>query len=204
MVVQAVLTFSRGGVFSLVIALACVGLAALAISGQRTRTIVAAGVLMVVGIQILSWAGAFTDDASSERFSSANTTNRAELSGGDMKLFGSHPIGGVGVGLAAFERDFPVRTIPHTEYTRLPAEHGVLGLGVLAVLAVLTLRIVRSGRGWYRMAAVGLVVMSLAQMTHSATRIGCIALGFALAALREDEPEPHDRSLPGVSQHNLR
>lgn len=194
MVAQAVLTFSRGGVFSLVIALSCVGLAALTTRGQRGRTIVAAGLLVLVAIQILSWAGAFTDDASSERFSSTDSSNRTEIAEGDLKLFGSHPIVGVGVGVAAIERDFSVRSAPHTEYTRLLAEHGIFGIGVMGALAALTLRIVRGGRGWFRMAAVGLVVMSLAQMAHSATRIGVIPLGFALAALLEDTRESRGSS----------
>lgn len=184
---QAVLTFSRGGVFSLVVALACVGLVALTLAGQRTRSVVAAGVLVVVAIQILSWAGTFTDNASEERFSSTDTTNRTELARADLELFYAHPLGGVGVGEAAVQRDFPVQAAPHTEYTRLLAEHGMFGVGVLVLLALLSLRIIRSGEGWYRMAAVGLIVMSLAQMTHSATRIGSIALAFALAALLEEK-----------------
>ena len=189
---QAILTFSRGGVFSLVLAAACIGLVALTQAGQRGRTVVAAVGLVVVGLLILSWAGAFTDGASEARFASTDTTNRTALARADLQLFYEQPILGVGVGEAAYKRDFPVRSAAHTEYSRLLAEHGILGAGVLVILGVFCVRTIRAGTGWWRMAAVGLVVMSLAQMAHSATRIGVIALGFALAGLREERDASAD------------
>lgn len=185
---QAVLTFSRGGVFSLVLAVAAIGLVALTQSGQRGRTVIAVGLLVVVALQILSWAGTFTDGASEDRFASTDSTNRTTLARADLELFFEDPILGVGVGQAKYQRDFPVQAAPHTEYSRLLAEHGIFGVGVLVMLALLAWQMMRAGTGWWRMAAVGLIVMSLAQMAHSATRIGCIALGFALAGLREEGP----------------
>jgi len=182
---QMVLTFSRGGVFGLVLALAAVGLVALSTSGQRLRTVVTAGVLLLIGIQIMSWAGAFTGGASEERFTSTDSTNRWEIALADIDLFLTKPIFGAGAGMAMFDRDFK-RTAAHTEYTRLLAEHGLFGLGVLAVLVVICVRLVRAGNGWYRMASAGLLVLAVGQMMHSATRIGSIAIAFGLAALREE------------------
>lgn len=181
---QAVLTFSRGGLFGLVLALCCVGLATLTLRGQRMRMVVISGVVIVAGLQIMSWAGAFTGGASDERYSSTATTNRGEIALADLQVFYEQPITGVGVGLLATERDFSVESAPHTEYTRLLAEHGLAGIAALVVLAALSIRVIRSTDGWYRMASVGLIVMSLVQMSHSATRIGAIAFGFSVAALR--------------------
>ncbi|MCB1031903.1 MAG: hypothetical protein KDA95_11230 [Acidimicrobiales bacterium] len=186
LVSQMVLTFSRGGVFGLVLALAAAGLVALLTSGQRLRTVVAAGVLLAIGIQIMSWAGAFTDGASDQRFTSTDTTNRWDIAVADVELFFAKPIFGSGAGMATFDRGSQ-QVAAHTEYTRLLAEHGLFGIGVLAVLAAICVRIVRSGKGWYRMASVGLLVLALGQMTHSATRIGSIAIAFGLAALREEQ-----------------
>lgn len=182
---QMVLTFSRGGVFGMVLALAAVGLVALITSGQRMRTIVAAGVLIVLGIQIMSWAGAFTGGASEERFTSTDSTSRWDIALADLELFGRNPLFGAGAGMGRFDRNF-TPTAAHTEYTRLLAEHGLFGIGVLAVFAMVCVRLVRAGRGWYRLASVGLLVLALGQMTHSATRIGSIAVAFGLAALREE------------------
>lgn len=183
---QAVLTFSRGGVYALAIAALAVGLTALTISSYRGRTIVAAAVVCVMGVLVLSWTGAFTDGASGDRLGNTETS-RSELNEADIALFYEHPITGVGVGMAKFDRNFDQLSAPHTEYTRLLAEHGIAGVIALLLLGLMSWRIIRDAAGWYRMAAVGLIVMSLAQMAHSATRIGCIALGFALAALREEK-----------------
>lgn len=184
---QATLTFSRGGLFGLVLAAAMIGLVALATSGQRLSVIITAAVLVVVAMQILSWAGAFTGGKSEERFASTDSTNRVEIAQSEVRIFLRHPILGTGVGTAKDERDIHLTTAPHTEYTRLLAEHGMFGVAAIAVLAALSVKIFRAGRGWYRMAAAGLVVMALAQMVHSATRIGSIAVCFGLAALRGDD-----------------
>lgn len=183
---QAVLTFSRGGVIGLVAACGAVGLVALSTAGQRWRVLVAAGVLIVVGLQVMSWAGTFTDGASSERFGDTDTTNRVDIAESDLRLFGSHPITGVGVGMALYKRDIDLYTSPHTEFTRLLAEHGVFGLAVMALMAVMCIRIIRGGHGWYRMASVGLLAITIAQMGHSATKIASIPIAFGLAALLEE------------------
>ena len=180
------LTFSRGGIVGLVAACGAVGLVALATAGQRWRVLVAAGVLVVVALQIMSWAGTFTDGASSERFGNADTTNRVTIVESDLRLFGSNPIAGVGVGMALYKRDIDLYTSPHTEFTRLLAEHGVLGLAVIGLMVVMCVRIVRGGHGWYRMASVGLLAITIAQMGHSATKIASIPIAFGLAALLED------------------
>ena len=181
---QAVLTFSRGGIFGLVLAGAGIGFAAISASGQRTRVVVASGVLFVVALRLLSWAGAFTGGASEKRLKSTNSTNRTRIAAGDLRLFRSHPLEGVGVGRSQWLRDLP--DPPHTEFTRLLAEHGFLGVAVLGLLASLCVRLIRTAKGWYRLATVGLLVIALAQMTHSATRIGSIAVCFGMAAFLAD------------------
>lgn len=186
---QAVLTFSRGGVFGLVLASACVGLVALTISGQRTAVIVAAGLLIVVALQVLSWAGTFTGGASEDRLASMESTNRGLIASSELQLFYEHPILGVGPGMAKYDRHIGLKTASHTEYTRLLAEHGVLGVAALVILLLICIRTVTAAQGWDRMAAVGLLAMALTQMAHNATRIGSIAVCFGLAALLGDHEE---------------
>jgi len=182
---QAVLTFSRGGLFSLVLSVSCVGIASLTVGGQRVRVLVLAVVLGMAGLQILTVAGVFTGGASDERYASTDTTNRGDLAQADLQLFYEHPALGVGVGVSKTARDFNVEAAPHTEYTRLLAEHGVAGALAIVILVLLAIRAIRRGVGWYRLASVGLVIMSFAQMSHSATRIGAIAFGFTIAALND-------------------
>ncbi len=183
---QAVLTFSRGGLFGMVLAVGAVGVTSLAMSRQRIVVIATAAILVLLAIQILSWAGAFTGGASEDRFSSTDSTNRTEIAASEWRIFLQHPMLGAGVGSAKYERDINMNTAPHTEYTRLLAEHGVLGIVAIAMLGVLSFRLISSASEWYRLAAVGLIVMALAQMVHSATRIGSIAICFGLAALRQE------------------
>lgn len=184
---QAVLTFSRGGIFGLLISLVAVLLVAMIQSGQRVRSIFLAAVLAAVALQILSWAGAFTGGESEKRFSSTDSSNRVDIGFADLRLFSEHPIFGAGVGVSTYERPFHLRPVaPHTEYTRMLAEHGIFGVAALLLLAVMCVRTVRRSGGWYRMAAVGLIVMSLLQMLTNATRMGSIGLAIALAAILED------------------
>lgn len=184
---QAVLTFSRGGVFGLLIALAAVLLVSMVQSGQRLRSIVLAAVLAVVALQILSWAGAFTGGESEKRFSSTDSSNRVEIALADLELFSEKPVFGAGVGVSTYERPFGDSPVaPHTEYTRLLAEHGAFGAAVIVLLVIISVRIVWRSDGWYRMAAAGLIVMSLAQMFTNATRMGSIGIAFGLASILED------------------
>lgn len=184
---QAVLTFSRGGVFGLVVALAAVLLASMVESGQRFRSIVLAAVLVVVAVQILSWVGAFTGGESEKRFSSTDSTNRTEIALADLRLFSEDPIFGVGVGVSTYVRPFGIGAIaPHTEYTRMLAEHGIFGVAALCLLVAMCVRIVCRSSGWYRLASVGLLVMAFAQMAVNATRLGSIGIAFAFAAVLED------------------
>ena len=183
---QGILTFSRGGLFGLVLAIGSIVLAAMTSAGHRSRALSFAVVVVVLATFILSWAASFTGGSSEKRFSSVDSTNRVAIAGDDVRLFFQHPILGVGVGLSKTERATWSGVAPHTEYTRLLAEHGLFGVGVILVLAAASIRLVRRAAGWGRMATTALIVMSLSQMVHSATRIGSIAVAFALASLIVD------------------
>lgn len=184
---QAVLTFSRGGLFALVLAAAAIVLVALTEAGQRARVIVATVMLVAVAMLVLSWAGAFTGGKSEERLSSTDTTNRTDIARADVDLFLEEPLAGVGVGMSRYERAYDKIVAPHTEYTRLLAEHGLFGVAALVLLGIMCVRIVRGAQRWHRMAAAGLLVMALAQMVHSATRVGALGVAFGLAALLGDD-----------------
>lgn len=184
---QAMLTFSRGGLFGLVLAGGAIVLAAMTSAGQRGRVVTVAAIVIVAASLLLSWVGAFTGGASDDRFTNTNSTNRTEIARDDLEIFANNPLGGVGVGRAKDVRREWRGVAPHTEFSRLPAEHGLAGVGVLIVLGWLCVRLVVRARGWNRMATAGLLVMALAQMAHSATRIGSIAVAFGLAALIVDD-----------------
>ena len=86
----------------------------------------------------------------------------------------------------------------HTEYTRLLAEHGVLGLLAAGLLIVMAVGAYRSALGdWNRLLTVALVVWAAVTMSHSATRTASVAFCFALANLRA-APDDQDVAPAGT------
>ena len=84
----------------------------------------------------------------------------------------------------------------HTEYTRLLADHGALGVMAIGVLALLALSaVVSSERGLSRAWSASAVVWALAEMSHSAMRVALIGFVFGIGFLRIKEGEP-DASTP--------
>ncbi len=87
---------------------------------------------------------ALTSGAIGARFENTDSTGRDLLIKGDLKTWSENPVIGAGPGLGGKNRlkYFHVATA-HTEYSRLLAEHGILGLGALVLLGVMASHIVR-------------------------------------------------------------
>lgn len=184
---QAALTFSRGGIFALVLAF----FAALAVSVTRLLR----GPRLLVGAVALLWVSSaflvprlveFTDGALGNRYADRGFTNREEIAAADVELFERHPIGGLGAGRSTDAR-FEIlgyRVAPHNEFTRALAEHGVFGVAALAVLAgALLLALVSAAPGYSRASVAALGVWAASTMTHSATRLASVGLAVGLACL---------------------
>ncbi len=146
--VQSALTFSRGGLYNAGAA-AVVG-AVYFVRDARTRfKAIGAGVLLgLLGYYVIFPAlDRFTDGALSSRFSDTGLTNRDSIVEADLAIFQDHLLVGVGPGLGNEYRAAYVRNTPaHTEYSRMLAEHGLLGLASLAALAALILQTMRQPR----------------------------------------------------------
>ncbi len=71
---------------------------------------------------------------------------------------------------------------PHTEFTRLLAEHGVFGVIITALMVWMLVRgYLANPSGPGRAIAASLIVWSVSVMFHSATRIAAIPLMLALS-----------------------
>lgn len=202
---QTFLTFSRGGTFNVVIAVAL--LSVHLIRQQRARRvllpILVGGTILTIFL-LLPRLNAWTAGGFSERYTNIDSTGRRGLAEADLRLFEDNPVLGVGPGLSKYRRTDIDRIgiASHTEFTRLVAEHGIFGLAALAVLLWIALRAYRLApsvlaKGW----VISLAAWSLAEMSHSAMRIACISFVFGLATLalhRAAPPEPSDpeRALP--------
>lgn len=149
---QGLLTFSRGGIIGGVL-----GIVALLFINQRRKSEINGkmkigrlffiGVPAIVGIFIM--ANSISDGNLSLRYQGETagtlsglkeknlntiTTSRSEISEGDIDLFLANPIFGVGVGESKELRKVQTGVITHVEFSRLLAEHGILGMIVLIMV----------------------------------------------------------------------
>jgi len=198
LLVQSMLTFSRGGLYNVLLALVFVGL----LYVRRPVRILVAGIGLVVLVVALSpvfdQIDDFTDGALGKRFAETDLTGRDELVRGDLDVWRQAPVTGVGVGASKRVRASGVaNAAAHTEFTRLLAEHGVLGvlaLGSLGLMAVLNLR----GRVelWEQAWSLALMVWTAGAMSNAAMRVGAVSLAFALASVRLVPTEARRRTVP--------
>lgn len=198
---QAMLTFSRGGVVNLVVAL----VAAVPFLLRRrdgAARVLAVGLAMTVVFLyvVVPRLDDFTDGALDRRFSrSREEERRAELVAKDFETFQEHLGLGVGVGQSELYRIDRRVIASHTEYTRLLAEHGlfgVLAMGCLLAMVWVGFRRQRQpfGQAW----TAALVAWTALELSHSSTRLAAVAFTFALAQFAIlDRPSPAEDASTG-------
>lgn len=190
---QSALTFSRGGTFNLLVALV-VALPFFFRTAQvavRFLTTVAVASVLVIFVMV-PVIQHMTGNQFGERFTSSNPTLRGDLMRLELETWSQNPALGIGVGMmvrtiedreAVGRGELPALPT-HTEYTRLLAEHGVLGIGVLLVYLGLAFRAITCQRLLFgRIFAVVLLAWCAAEVAHSATRLALTAFLFALTSL---------------------
>lgn len=186
------LTFSRGGIYSLVLAGGAMLLVGVSTRGARTRSIITLAVAGAAMFIIFASANDFAGSWLEDRYQDSGSAGRSTIAELDLEVFAAHPLTGVGSG-RAFEFRGQGRladAAAHTEFTRVLAEHGLFGLGALLLLATMLVQAYREGLSyWNRLMIVALSVWSLTTMLHAATRIGAVGVMLALTQLRvEDSP----------------
>ncbi len=193
LVIQSFLTFSRGGVYNLVIALAA---ALVILLFKPTRFIRSFSVvfflLLVVGYLIFPQIEELTSGAFSQRFQDIDPISRVSIANEDLRLFYENPAFGVGPGMAYFARGIRTFTSAHTEYTRTLAEHGVLGVFALLFLVIqMGVAFIKAPGVIERAWIVALAGWSAVEMAHAAMRIVAISLllGLAVVSWSQEPPE---------------
>ena len=196
MIVQSILTFSRGGLYSLIVAGLALGMHLWRAPGARGRFLVLLALFtaLVFG-GIYPWLDDLSTGAVTARFQDLDTTGRLELAQADLLAFEENRLLGTGVGGSMPYHEYLLGDSigTHTEYTRLLAEHGLFGVLIIALMGWMLLkRYVRTQPGLARGISAAMAVWSLSIMAHSATRIVAISLAFALALVdwQVDAEEP--------------
>jgi O-antigen ligase len=196
---QALLTFARGGVVSMLVALfLAVVVAARPLRRAGRVVLVSVVVAAVAAAAIFVVVNSFSGGKLTARYDENELTHRGTIFLDDLRQFREHPLFGVGIGVAHTNRPPEIRDEEaHTEFSRLLGEQGLFGgvaLAVLVTILVLTFR--RARPGMSRALFMAFAAWSVVEMLHSATRIALISYAFGLAVaaaglVAEDaEPAP--------------
>ena len=182
---QSALTFSRCGLFYF----AGGFLLSTMVMMRNPQMAIQLGLLLAVLAALIyffvfPWLDAFTGGAMSDRFTSGEMSKRDTIVAMDLKIFQENAFLGIGVGRAKEVRQaMEHRASSHTEYTRLLAEHGFLG--VLAIVMLFWMGFIhfwrpRTVEG--RALAAGMVAYTLMYMMGNGMRQVLPGLTFGIAA----------------------
>lgn len=192
---QCALTLSRGGLYGFALAaMATVGTAFLRDRRARYRIVLmAVPALVAAAIVVVPRLDAFTGGALVARFEDKEPSGRIDIMEEDLRLWNENPVLGTGPGGAKRLRNTR-SAMSHTEYTRLPAEHGAFGiLALLLVVGMTGLVVVRALGPIDGALNMGWLVWSLVSMGHAGMRLGAMGIlfGFAHARFRSWRVDRH-------------
>lgn len=194
---QTALTFARGG---LAAALAGVAAAMFVIMRGNRRARFTIIVIAVLGLAVTKLViepqlEAMTNGEIDQRYSSTKSSGRDIFVKAELDLFAEEPIMGVGPGMGTHIRHDRgmFYGASHTEYSRMLAEHGLLGLLSLVCLIAICVRAVRRTRDVNaRALSLAMVIWVALFLLVYSTRLATPAfvLGLAFATPPTARPPP--------------
>jgi len=215
-VIQGLLTFSRGGMLVAALALIAFFYYVLKLNTVEKASykipnlgkyflplIVLLTVLAIIantltgGLLLLRYQGETAGTISGSKEVDLNhfTTNRYDIFLSDIDLWLEYPMFGVGAAASPFLRKFHKGQSPHTEMSRILAEHGSLGILIILLLAYLIYYKSRNSSNYLIQAMIiSLFIISILTSFHAATRtfispllIGIICVNIFIPAKENDE-----------------
>jgi len=195
---QALMTFSRGGLFSALISLS-LGIFVYYFSNIHLfilflkKSLLKIILIILLGIGVFFIVNEISGNKLYSRYFNVNesgqqlkedySTGREDIVIADIKLFKESNYVGVGVGVSKLERSSHKNFAAHVEYSRLLAEHGILGLFIILILLGLPLLhfLKRIHSPLNNLILVSFSSLSLLTMLHAATRTGVVGFFFGLA-----------------------
>lgn len=188
------ITFSRGGILAAIIACA-VAISFYLFYGQKTIQILSKGLILLIAANII-WYGivTITDGVISERYGFSemstegkyilNLTGRAEIYAIDYNIFTDYFLTGSGPGQANELREsygYKSQVAAHTEYSRMLAEHGILGfLSLIILLALPAIQIIERNNKINKFAKILFSLLVLLTLFHSAMRLAMSGFIYGL------------------------
>lgn len=196
---RAIVTFSRGGVFTAIAMILAVMLILFIRLNVNARVKITrllfwmvVGSFGIWGYSLLQTKGLIGNRYANKdalgRVKESKFTGREELAQSELKAFYENPILGVGVGksIEIRKEETGNDAASHNEITRLLAEHGAFGILILALLAATPIFLHLGNRQNFFM--VPLLLFWALTINHAAMRIAAPAFVYSLALLYIDIP----------------
>ncbi|MGM0932638.1 MAG: O-antigen ligase family protein [Bacteroidota bacterium] len=203
---RALITFSRGGVFTAIVCIIAFIVILYYKKGAREQSQLNFKVILLGGTSLLLWlfSLAQTGGLLSNRYTNRDaagqlkddiTTGRVELVETELHAFIHYPVTGIGVGkgFEYREENLDVSIATHNEISRLLSEHGLLGLVALFILLLVPVIFwTKFENNYYFLAFLAFWFLTI---NHSAMRIALPALvyGLALLYIVDDKKDPVHR-----------
>lgn len=200
------LTFSRSGIYNAGAALIAYILFTLRNISVLSKVIIPTGIVIgVAALVIVPQLDAFTDGAFSTRYQDTGLSQRAEIAQADIDLWIQNPIAGIGPGQAAVSRAYGSEPLAaHTEFSRLLAEHGLLGMLALAALAIMAVRNIIYARSPADRALIAaLQVWMVFFFLNSAMRMVAPSFVFGLATALTKRSDSYDGLIDPLPPEDL-
>ncbi|GAA4290594.1 O-antigen ligase family protein [Aestuariibaculum suncheonense] len=201
---RAVVTFSRGGVLTTAVMLACFLFFQFKFMNKSKRSHMLASLVLFAGMLLGAWvySSIQTRGLIDKRYANEDvrgvekediTTGRVYLFQQEIEEFFNHPFLGVGVGRIKDIRfqETGIQVASHNEVSRIIAEHGLLGILAFSIL-LLTPLVLRLGDR-SNVLFFSFYFFWFLTINHSSMRIAAPAFIYALSLLhiKHDQPRLH-------------
>ncbi|SFN33348.1 O-antigen ligase family protein [Salegentibacter flavus] len=191
---RALITFSRGGVFTAIVCIIAFIIILYYKKGAREQSRLNFKIILLGGATLLIWLFSMvqTGGLLGNRYSNKDaagqlkddiTTGRVELVTTELHAFVNYPITGIGVGKGREyrEENLGIEINTHNEISRMLSEHGLLGMVALFILLLMPIIFwTKFKNNYYFLAFLAFWFLTI---NHSAMRIALPAFVYGLALL---------------------
>ncbi|NJM53768.1 MAG: hypothetical protein HC846_10515 [Blastocatellia bacterium] len=194
---QSVLTFSRGGIYNALGAIAILLLFQLQNVTDWLKRIFPFFLVVVLFLAVVfPFMNEFTDGKLQERFEDTETTRRGDIIESDFQILLENPVWGVGLGNAKSYREkfLGYGAASHTEFSRLISEHGIFGIFSIIVLFVMTaMNLFRKTSVFRRALIAGIIFWCCLFMLNAGMRLAAPGFLWGLSFITILEPRTRQR-----------
>lgn len=183
--VQGILTFSRGGILAfLVAAFVLITLYVVLVPGRATALVACLFLFLGLFVWAVPRVSEFSGGQVESRFTDVDPGRRTNIAQMELDVWRSNLLLGAGPGMTKWSVPLgidPQEAITHTEFTRVLAEHGLVGAFGLLLIGIALFRRFGAAPSLGKPIVAALIFWGTASMVHSAMRLAIIPFALALA-----------------------